>query len=255
MDVRAYLDRIGVERPPAADVEHLRELHRAHQEAVPFENLSIHLGEAISLAPDDLFDKIVGRRRGGFCYELNGAFAILLETLGYSVVRAAARVYRGPDQLGPPFDHLTLLVGTADGGGPWLADVGFGRHSTYPLLLGCRAGQDDPSGRFTVADAPDGDLDVFRDGAPQYRIEPRPRALVDFAPACWWQATSPESHFTRGTVCSRLDGAGRISLSGRTLIRTERDNRSEAPLDGDDAVLAAYREHFGITLDRLPAAG
>ncbi|GAA0452851.1 arylamine N-acetyltransferase family protein [Paractinoplanes deccanensis] len=252
MDVNAYLDRIGVARPGAADAEHLRELHRAHLEAVPFENLGIHLGEPISLDPDDLVDKVVRRRRGGFCYELNGAFALLLEALGYSVARVGARVFRTPDQLGPPFDHLALLVGTADHDGPWLADVGFGRHSTYPLLLGSRTGQDDPGGRFTLADAPDGDVDVFRDGDPQYRIEARPRALTDFAPTCWWQATSPESHFTRAPVCSRLDGDARISISGRTLIRTKGGAREETPLPSDDALRAAYREHFGITLDRLP---
>ncbi|MFF5081548.1 arylamine N-acetyltransferase [Actinoplanes sp. NPDC000266] len=245
MDVDAYLNRIGVERSAT-----LHQMHRAHQETVPFENLGIHLGEPISLAPDDLFDKIVRRRRGGFCYELNGAFAIVLEALGYSVVRAAARVYRTPEQLGPPFDHLALLVHTPDGDGPWLADVGFGRHSTYPLRLGAH---DDPSGQFLVTETPDGDLDVFRDGAGQYRLETRPRSLEDFEPTCWWQATSPESHFTHAPVCSRLDGDGRVSLSGRTLIRTKGGTRSETPLDSDDEVLAAYRDHFGIAIDRVPS--
>src|SRR5439155_2799294 len=132
-------------------------LHRAHLLAVPFENLSIHLGEPISLAPEDLFDKIVTRRRGGFCYELNGAFALLLEALGARVARLAARVY-GDGRPGPPFDHLALAVYLD--GGPWLADVGFGRHTTYPLRFDERGEQDDPGGRFRLVDAPDGDLDV-----------------------------------------------------------------------------------------------
>jgi N-hydroxyarylamine O-acetyltransferase len=54
-------------------------------------------------------------------------------------------------------------------------------------------------------------------------------------------------------VCSRLLDGGRISLSGRTLIRTHGTNRTEEQLPSDDAVLAAYREHFGIVLDRVPA--
>jgi arylamine N-acetyltransferase len=85
--------------------------------AVPFENLSIHLAEPISLAEGDLTDKIVRRRRGGFCYELNGAFALLLEALGMRVSRVAARVY-GAAGLSPPFDHLALVVRPADGAGP-----------------------------------------------------------------------------------------------------------------------------------------
>ncbi|HEV7964531.1 MAG TPA: arylamine N-acetyltransferase [Actinoplanes sp.] len=252
MDVTAYLDRIGATRPAAADAAALRDLHRAHQVAVPFENLSIHLGESISLADDDLIGKIVGRRRGGFCYELNGAFAILLEALGYRVVRVAARVYGG-GRLGPPFDHLALLVSTPDGGGPWLADVGFGNHSTYPLLFTSRDEQIDPGGRFTLIDAEADDVDVVKDGTSEYRIERRERLLADFGPTCWWQQTSPESHFTRGTICSRIDDGGRISISGRTLIRTNGAARSELPLPTDDDVLAAYRDHFGIILTRAPA--
>lgn len=251
MDVTAYLERIRVARPSSADGPSLRELHRAHQVAVPFENLSIHLGERVSLTEDGLFDKIVRRRRGGFCYELNGAFAILLETLGYTVARAAARVYGG-ERLGPPFDHLVLLVTAAGGDGPWLVDVGFGRDSTYPLLFAARDEQIDPAGRYRLADTADGDVDVLKDGQPQYRIEPRTRTLPDFAPTCWWQQTSPDSHFTKATICSRLDGDGRISIGGRTLIRTTAAGRSETDLETDEAVLAAYRDHFGIELDRVP---
>lgn len=249
----AYLDRIAAERPAALDAVALGALHRAHLLAVPFENLSIHLAEPISLAEGDLLGKIVTRRRGGFCYELNGAFALLLEALGAEVTRVAARVFSG-GRPGPPFDHLALVVHLPGVSGSWLADVGFGSHSVCPLRFDSRVGQQDPAGRFSLADTPDGDVDVLREGEPQYRIEQRPRVLADFVPTCWWQQTSPQSHFTRSTVCSRLTGDGRISLSGRTLIRTSGGTRTEQPLGTDDAVLAAYREHFGIALDRVPAA-
>src|SRR5215813_12029224 len=248
----AYLDRIAVARPRVLDEAALGMLHRAHQMAVPFENLSIHLAEPISLDEDGLLGKIVTRRRGGFCYELNGAFALLLLALGGQVARVAARVY-DDGQLSPPFDHLALVVRLADGSGPWLADVGFGSHSTYPLRYDSRHEQDDPAGPFSLAGTADGDVDVLRNGEPQYRVEPRERRLADFIPTCWWQQTSPESHFTQSTICSRLTEDGRISLSGRTLIRTSGGSRTEQQLPTDEAVLAAYRDHFGITLDRVPA--
>ena len=133
--------------------------------------------------------------------------------------------------------------------------MGFGSHSTYPLRYDSRHGQDDPAGRFSLADAGDADVDVLKDGEPQYRIERRERELADFVPTCWWQQTSPDSHFTQSTICSRLTGDGRISLSGSTLIRTSGGSRTEEQLPSDDAVLAAYREHFGIALDRVPTAG
>src|SRR5258707_559846 len=248
----AYLHRIGVPRPATAGAATLRTLHRAHQMTVPFENLSIHLPEPISLNPGALLDKIVTRRRGGFCYELNGAFALLLEALGARVARVAARVHGGAG-FGPPFDHLALVVRAADGSGPWLADVGFGSHSVYPMLFDSRDPQDDPAARFLLADAPEADVDVLKDDRPQYRIERRARGMDEFVPTCWWQQTSPESHFTRSTICSRLTEDGRVSIRGRSLIRTSGGSRSEEQMPDDDGLLTAYRDHFGIILDRVPA--
>lgn len=244
----AYLARIGANRPTRPDAETLRELHLRHLRTVPFENLSIHLGEDIALDHDALVAKIVERRRGGFCYELNGAFGALLSALGYEVEYLAARVH-GDEGLGPPFDHLALRVG------PWLVDVGFGDHTHYPLRLDERGDQDDPGGIFRIADAPDGDLDVLQNGQPQYRLETRPRALADFTGGCWWHRTSPMSNFTQRTVCSLLTESGRVTLRGRTPIHTVDGARQEETLHDDAEVLAAYRTWFGIELDRVPEVG
>jgi N-hydroxyarylamine O-acetyltransferase len=246
-----YLDRIGVASSGTLNADALRELHLAHLLTVPFENLSIHLGEPISLSPDDLIAKIVTRRRGGFCYELNGTFALLIERLGCRVERVAARVY-GANGLGPPLDHLALVVHLPDGSGPWLADVGFGSHSTYPLDFESRTAQQDPGGTFLLADADKGDVDVLKDGSPQYRVERRERDLDEFVPTCWYQQTSPQSHFTQGTICSMLTPEGRISIAGRTLIRTSGGTRTEEELSTDGELLAAYRDYFGVSLPLVP---
>ncbi|MGG2463078.1 arylamine N-acetyltransferase family protein [Streptomyces sp. RGM 3693] len=245
----AYLRRISAARPTVPDAEALRALQLSHLRAVPFENLAIHLGEEIVLAKQPLLDKVVGARRGGFCYELNGAFAALLRALGYEVELLSARVF-GPEGLGVPYDHLALRVHTPTG--PWLTDVGFGRNSHYPLRFDSAADQNDPGGVFRIAETPEGDLDVYRDGEPQYRVEQRPRELSDFEVGCWWQRTSPLSHFRRSLVCSRLTETGRVTLSGRALVITGADDtREERELDADE-VLQAYRTHFGITLAREP---
>jgi N-hydroxyarylamine O-acetyltransferase len=247
-EVDAYLARIGAARPERPDAASLRQLQHRHLLTVPFENLSIHLGEPILLDGKALHDKLVGRRRGGFCYELNGAFAILLSTLGFKVTRLAARVHN-PAGLGPLFAHLALRVETPE---PWLVDVGFGKFSSYPLRVDTRDDQPDPGGTFRVVPAGDGDLDVLRDGEPQYRVEARPRDLDDFEPTCWWQQTSPKSHFTQSLVCSLLTEDGRVTLSGATLINTVGSDRHERQLSGDAEILAAYETHFGIVLDRVP---
>lgn len=238
--MNAYLERIGADRDSS-----LPDLHLAHLRSVPFENLSIHLGEPIVLQEQALHDKIVNRRRGGFCYELNGSFAALLTALGHRVTLHQARVHT-PHGYGPPFDHMALRVDDT-----WLADVGFGAFSHHPLLWA--PGQHrDPAGTFTIAQSDHGDLDIALDGVPQYRLDPRPYDLADFAPTCWWQQTSPESHFTQSLTCSRLTGTGRITLSGERLITTTDGSRHEQSLAKDD-ILPAYQAHFGIVLDRIPA--
>ncbi|MFI1508996.1 arylamine N-acetyltransferase [Streptomyces sp. NPDC020597] len=281
--VEAYLHRLGLELPlPAPTAGVLRELHLRHLRAVPFENLSVHLGQEIVLEERLLVEKIVEARRGGFCYELNGAFGALLKALGFEVTLLSARVYGEEGRLGIPYDHLALLVGAVDGG-QWLADVGFGAHSHHPLRWGHDGEQGDPGGTFRiVAAAPDPaeaeagavpeagseaaaeagagaavrarDVDVVRDGARVYRLEVRPRVLGDFAAGAWWHSTSPESHFTRSLICSRLtEGGGRITLGGRRFKTTSADGTSiERELEADDEVLAVYRERFGIELERVP---
>lgn len=263
--VDSYLERIGARRPGRADAGALRDLQSRHLAAVPFENLSIHLGEDIVLEEGALLDKVVGAHRGGFCYELNGAFAVLLRALGFRVALAQARVHGDGGLLGIPYDHMALRVGTDDGDGPWLVDVGFGDHAEYPLALDDRTDQKDPRGTFRIREAegevPDAlpggvggaDLEVVRDGVPQYRLEPRARVLADFRGGAWYHRTSPDSHFTRSLVCSRPTPNGRLTLSGRKFVTTERDERRESPLGTDAEVLAAYRDHFGLRLDRVPA--
>ncbi|UCH26235.1 MAG: arylamine N-acetyltransferase, partial [Trueperaceae bacterium] len=122
MEVKHYLERIGYRGPVDVSARTLASLQRAHLHTVPFENLDVCLGREIVLEPAALYDKIVVRRRGGFCYELNGLFAWLLTELGFEVTLLSARVF-GERGLGPEFDHLTLRVDLSE---PWLVDVGFG---------------------------------------------------------------------------------------------------------------------------------
>jgi N-hydroxyarylamine O-acetyltransferase len=246
--IDVYLSRIGAARVGLPDLASLRDLQRRHLLSVPFENLSIHLAEPVSLEDDALFDKLVTRRRGGFCYELNGAFAALLTELGYRVTLLGASVHTGSG-FGPPLDHLALRVDLDE---PWLVDVGFGRFSTYPLRLNDRDPQTDPEGSFLLVEQEHGSIDIIRDGEPQYRLEPQPRSLSDFEPTCWYHTTSPKSHFTWSPACSLQTETGRITLSDRRLILTDGAERRERVLPSDDDVFEAYRTYFGVVLDRLP---
>lgn len=239
MDVAEYLARIGA----SAD-DDLATLADRHYRSVPFENLSIHLGESIDTAPAALFDKIVRRRRGGFCYELNGLLAWLLAELGYDVGFLGARVHAGEHDTAP-LAHQALRV-TGDDGVARLVDVGFGGFCVPAAELARPSAQ--------VAPQAGGEVEVAGpDGGSGYRLDGREYARTDFAPTCWWTATHPDSVFTRGSTCTLpLSPAGRVTLAGNQLIRTAADGtRTEDELSDGEA-LAAYRDLFGITLERLP---
>jgi N-hydroxyarylamine O-acetyltransferase len=250
MDVEAYLERIDYRGPLEPTAETLRRLHVAHLHAVPFENLSIHAGEPIVLEDGALFDKVVARRRGGFCYELNGLFAALLRALGFRVEMLSAGVARRDGSFSLDFDHMALLVTLEE---RWLADVGFGGSFVEPLLLDDRAEQAQGSRAFRIDEAGDGRFVVLQREAggvwePQYRFSLDPHVFEDYAEMCRFHQTSPESHFTRAPLCSRLTTEGRVTLSGARLIETKGNERVELELAGDEEVAAALLEHFGVSL-------
>jgi len=241
-DAAAYLDRIRYAGPTEPTAETLAALHRAHMLAVPFENLDIHLGVRNVLDPDHVFDKVVRRRRGGWCFELNGLFALLLEHLGYRVTRCAAAVVLSEPGT-PDFAHLTLRV---DLGEPWLADVGFGDSFTAPLRLD-EPGDQERSGHSYRLDRGDGRVLLRQDGRPQYRFTLEPREMHQFQGMCDALQTPP-GHFTDAPVCSRATPDGRVSLAGMRLITTTRQERRERELADAGERRAVLRDLFGIAL-------
>ena len=247
MNIESYLKRINYNGPLTPNAETLRDLQVAHLLNVPFENLSIHSGEPIVLNDDALFTKIVEKRRGGFCYELNGLFAALLRALGFRVSMLAAGVCNSEGEFGPEFDHMTLMV-TLDQ--RWLVDVGFGESFMEPLLLDERGEQVQANGIFQIVET--GEHLLLRrltdDWKPLYRFTLQPHEYADYDEMCRYHQTSPESHFTKGRICSLATRGGRITISNMRLITTsisgERNER-ELHTDEYDHIL---REQFGIVM-------
>ena len=249
MNIAAYLDRIQYSGPIEANSETLRSLHRAHMLSVPFENLDIGLGRPIVCEQASFLQKIVEQRRGGFCYELNGAFAALLRALGFNVTLLSARVAREDGSASPEFDHLALRVDLEQ---PWLADVGFGDSFVEPLPLitdvehthGTRAFRLVEEGSTVLMEMTDSQGNWKR----QYSFKLTPRRLEEFKPMCHYHQTSPESHFTQKKICSMATPGGRITLADRRLIVTLNGKRKEVALDSDTEWLSALKDRFGIVL-------
>lgn len=252
MNVSAYLARIGYSGSTAPAQDALRALHRAHMLAVPFENLDIALGRKIVVDEDVTVRKVVELRRGGFCYELNGAFAALLRALDFQVTLLSARVARSGGGEGPEFDHLALRVDlSAEGSDPWLADVGFGDSFLEPLRLQAGIEQMDPVGRFRLVPLDERlQMERFAEGTwkRQYSFTLQPRRLEEFSGMCRHHQTSPESSFTQSDICSRATPEGRISLAGMNLIVTRNGQREERVLGSAEERSGILRSEFGVTL-------
>ena len=251
MDVQAYLDRIEYRGPLTPQKEMLRQLHLAHLLHVPFENLSIHSHEPIVLNDSALFEKIVMRRRGGFCYELNGLFAALLRELGFEVAMLSAQVAGNQNEFSRDFDHMTLRVALNQG--RWLADVGFGDSFIEPLPLVADSEHQQRENRYRLVNDNQERLVLERalkDEAwqPQYRFSLQPYQYAEYAEMCSYHQTSPESHFTRQRICSRLTPRGRISLSDMRFIVTENGVRSERVLKNEEECTEILRQQFGIVM-------
>lgn len=253
MDVQEYLARIGYrgEMRPTLDV--LASLQEAHLTAVPFENLDIHLGNKIVLDLNLLFTKIVLRKRGGFCYELNGLFHRLLREVGFRAVLAMGRVYdRKLESYGPDFDHM-LLLAEVDGA-TWLVDVGFGDFSMRPLPFSPNVPITDRNGEFIIEQHDDEYFRVSRFSAadrryvPEYLFSPKERSLSDFTDMCLYHQTSSESHFTRQRVCSIATSTGRITLTDDRLIRTDKGVRTESVISNEVEFSRALADHFGLVV-------
>jgi N-hydroxyarylamine O-acetyltransferase len=193
--------------------------------AVPFENLDIHLGRRLVLDRDVNFAKIVDRGRGGWCFELNGLFAWLLEQLGFDVTLLGSRVL-GTDWVSHDLAHLLLRV---DLDQPYLVDVGFGEGRFDPVPLG-----DVAAGAIPHLDG----LTV------KFTLEPR--MLTDFQAMSDHLQTSPESGFVRRRVAHRALPDGRITLRELTFIEERGGRRSERVLSGEEERSRVLAERFGL---------
>lgn len=244
MDREKYLRRIGCEQPDfPVNGASLTLLQRQHLLHVPFENLDIHWKRPITLETEGFYEKIVRQKRGGFCYELNGLFNELLRDLGYQTRLVSARVSDGKGDFGAEYDHLAIIV-TIDET-EYLADVGFGAFSAEPLPLVADFEQQDANGTFKVKRFDESYLEVVKKVGDawqsEYIFKSCGRDLSEFSEMCRYHQTSPDSHFTRGKICSIMLENGRKTLTDKKYIETFNDEKSETEISSEnefDEILA-----------------
>lgn len=249
MNKTEYLRRIGIENfDIAPTLENLKLLGRQHLLHVPFENLDIHWKRPIVLENEKFYEKIVGEKRGGFCYELNGLFNELLRSLGFQTRLVSARVSVGDGNFTDEYAHLAIIV--IIGELEYLADVGFGAFTAEPLRVVTDVEQQDETGVFMMKRFEDGYLEVAKkednDWRSEYIFKPLGRDLSEFADACVYQQTSPESHFTRSKVCSLMTEKGRKTLTDTKFIETKNGEKKETSVGSEEEFNRILEREFQI---------
>ena len=279
-EAEEYLARIHYTGPIEPTIEALSKLQQCHLLSVPFENLSVFGKEEIILSKGWLFDKIVRRHRGGFCYELNTVFSFLLAYFGFNYTFHAATVYRRmTGTLSPQFSHLVIVVNIKDE--LWLSDVGFADAFWTPLRFtrGFREHQEQQSGTYRIRK--DGENFIYEEKvkiivdecgleemaqeqcttpgdpnwASRYKFDLIPRNTEDFRKMLIYHQEDPEAPFTNDRVCTMAKPWGRVTLSGSKLVTTTYlgDNKVKKEtrelVGGEEEVVEELEQKFGIRRD------
>ena len=248
-DLNGYLARIGLDQPEKTDAAGLEALHRAHGCSIPYENFDVLLGRSVSLDPGDLFDKIVARRRGGYCFENNELFRTALETIGFSVRRLLARLHVAPFPAARV--HEMLLVEIA--GEPWLADVGcgsLGLRAPIPLTLDRTFDQEGELFRLVEA-SPYGTMfqtQLKGEWADIASFDFEHVGQDDLEMSNYYASTNRSLIYSQHRIATLNRPDGRVSLADFKVRETLGGRGESTVLEEGEPYLEALEEIFGIVL-------
>ncbi|MDO8423035.1 MAG: arylamine N-acetyltransferase [Parvibaculum sp.] len=256
LDLDAYFKRIGYSGSRTPTLETLRALHFSHALAVPFENLTVLGGDPVLLDMASVQAKIVGKNRGGYCFEVNGLFAAVLRALGFSVTTLIGRVrWKAPEETETNRSHMMSLVDLPEG--RFLADIGFGGITmTGPVPFVTDEVLETPHEprRFLARDVQGSagfELQALLGDtwAPVYRFTLEPNGPVDYEQANWHTSTHPASIFKQFLIVGRPTATARKTIFNTSLTIRGLDGKAETrELGSVDEIAAALAEHFDLHL-------
>jgi arylamine N-acetyltransferase len=260
LDLTAYFDRIDYRGAVEPTLEVLQDLMTAHTRTIPFENLDPLMGVPVDdLSPEALTDKLVHRRRGGYCYEHNGLMGYVLAEVGFRVRRLAGRViWMSPPDAPPPTQTHTVLAVTFPGSqGSYLVDVGFGGQTlTSPIRFQTGNAQQTTREPYRLDDRGEGlvlQAQIGQEWRPLYEFTTRTQPGIDLLVGSWFVSTHPSSHFVTGLMAALVTDDARYNLSGRDLTIHRAGGSEKVLLDDAVAVVETLHGRFGINIDDVGA--
>jgi N-hydroxyarylamine O-acetyltransferase len=249
-DRALYLRRLGFDGPPAPALETLQQLQLRHTGAFPFENLTTLSGEPVLIDLPSIEQKVLHNGRGGYCYELNYLYLILLQELGFDARGISGRVVMGqPEGAWTARTHRLSLV-TLDGV-RYITDVGFGGMvPTAPLLLDSPAEQFTPHEPYRIEKHEDGytlHAKVGDEWRAMYIFDLQRQEDIDYSVGNWYVSTHPESSFAKQLMVARTGEGWRRTLNNGSFAIHRIGHESERRQVDDVPQLSALLEsEFGI---------
>lgn len=243
--VEKYLERINFHEEIAIDLCTLKKLHKQHLLTVPFENLDIFLDRRIEMDFYHFWEKIVEKRRGGLCYEVNGLFFSVLKEIGFNVRLISAKVLED----GGIYDHAFILASLDDE--PWLADVGFGDSFHEPIKFSIGEVQEDDNRWFKIEKNGEDEYRLLRsmngvEYALEYIFSLKERKLSEFEERCTYFQTSSDSRFRKNRICSIERENGRVCLKDDKLIITDKGTQTITKIEREEEFVNYLKELFNI---------
>jgi len=246
-----YLNRINYHGDVRPDPDTLKKVHRAHLYSIPYENLDIHTGGYLTVRQDDIFQKIVVNRRGGWCFEMNGLLGWALREIGFDVTLLASTVNRHGTGKIVEGNHLVLLVQLER---PYLADVGFGNGILEPIPLEHGTYQ---QGFLDYKLKHDGERWWFENhiygGGAGFDFTLDAHQLDDFVPQSHELQTWEGSGFVQKTVCFRFTDQGYVCLRGALFTTVTESGQQERVIDNRADYQRILAEVFDLHLANTDA--
>ncbi len=250
MDIEQYLARIEYKKKLQINKECLKELHLYHVSSIPFENLDIHLNKKIDLSLNDIFEKVITNKRGGYCYELNFLFNCLLSKIGFQTKLVSARIYN-ENTIGPEYDHLAIIT---DLDTPWLIDVGYGDLFKKPLPIIPCSEQIEDSKKYKLEHLKE-DIYILKESLithekwhKRYTFSLKPCKINDFEIQNKIKQLSEESYFVKNTICTLPTENGRKTIFNNVFKIRTANKVEQIEIKSKQELMNILASEFGISI-------
>lgn len=253
MNIEKYIQRIGHKHQLSISHECLKSLHQCHVMTIPFEALDVQLNRTIKLDLESIYDKVILKNRGGFCYELNYLFYSFLTQIGFDCSMVSSRIFDN-GSYGPEFDHMSIVVKLEE---DWLVDIGFGDLFIEPLKIHSNQNQEDRFRTYKIQELKGEEFLLLEslknknDFRKKYIFNLKTRSIDAFSDQCHYKQFSPESYFVKNRICTLPTAFGRKTIMNDVFKVKFNDQVKKIKINNKTELIKILKEEFNVSIEEF----